>query len=74
MLINTKKYLQVVKDIKKQIKAAQQRAILNANAELIALYWNIGKSINKHKKQLPKPTWVFNQKSAIYGAICQHLQ
>ena len=33
MLINTKKYLQVVEDIKKQIKAAQQRAILNANLQ-----------------------------------------
>ena len=38
-----------MEDIKKQIKTAQQRAILNANTELIALYWNIGKSINKHK-------------------------
>jgi len=49
MLMNTKKYLQIVEDIKKQIKVAQQRVILNANAELIALYWNVGKSINEHK-------------------------
>ena len=35
--------------IKEQIRVAQQRVILNANSELIALYWNIGKSINKHK-------------------------
>jgi len=49
MLINTKEYLQAVEDIKNQIKFAQQRAILNANTELIALYWNIGKSINEHK-------------------------
>jgi predicted nuclease of restriction endonuclease-like (RecB) superfamily len=37
-----------VDDIKAQIKLAQQRAIFNANAELIMLYWNIGKIINEN--------------------------
>ena len=45
--MNTKEYLQIVDDIKERIKAAQQRVILNANAELITLYWNVGKIINE---------------------------
>ncbi|MDR1361163.1 MAG: DUF1016 N-terminal domain-containing protein [Rickettsiales bacterium] len=49
MLINTTDYLQIIRDIKTQIASARQRAVLNANSELIILYWNIGKTINKHK-------------------------
>ena len=43
-----KKYVAVVEDIKKQIRSAQHRAILNANKEMIILYWNIGKVINEN--------------------------
>jgi len=42
-------YLEIVGNIKAQIASAQQRVILNANKELVMLYWNIGKTINKHK-------------------------
>ena len=41
-------YLIVVESIKDQIRSAKHKAILNANKELIILYWNIGKLINEH--------------------------
>ena len=41
-------YVNVVEEIKKQIRSAQHRAILNANKEMLILYWNIGKIINEH--------------------------
>jgi predicted nuclease of restriction endonuclease-like (RecB) superfamily len=46
--MNTKEYLEIVNNIKTQITAARQRVILNANAELLTLYWNIGKIINEN--------------------------
>ena len=36
-----KSYVAVVEDIKEQIRSAQHRAILNANKEMLILYWNI---------------------------------
>ena len=38
----------VVENIKAQIRSAQHRAILNANKEMLILYWNIGKVINEN--------------------------
>ena len=38
----------MVEDIKEQIRSAQHRAILNANKEMLILYWNIGKVINEN--------------------------
>ena len=43
-----KSYVAVVEDIKEQIRNAQHRAILNANKEMLILYWNIGKIINEN--------------------------
>ena len=43
-----KSYVAVVEDIKEQIRSAQHRAILNANKEMLILYWNIGKIINEN--------------------------
>ena len=43
-----KEYVFVVENIKTQIRSAQHKAILNANKELILLYWNIGKVINEN--------------------------
>lgn len=37
--------------LKRQIRAAQQRAALAVNRELVQLYWNIGQSILLHKNQ-----------------------
>ena len=43
-----KSYIAVVEDTKEQIRSAQHRAILNANKEMIILYWNIGKVITEN--------------------------
>lgn len=49
-----KSYVNVVESIKKQIRSAQHKAILNANKEMLILYWNIGKVINENS------TWEVN--------------
>ena len=49
MLINNSEYLGIIDEVKKQIQTARHKAILGANKELICLYWNIGKIINKNK-------------------------
>ena len=41
-------YLSVVESIKEQIRCAKHKAILNANKEMLILYWNIGKVINEN--------------------------
>lgn len=46
MLLNSNEYIEIVKNIKEQIKKAQYKAALSANRELIILYWNIGNVIN----------------------------
>lgn len=38
----------MAEDIKEQIRSAQHKAILNANKEMLILYWNIGKVINEN--------------------------
>ena len=43
-----KSYVMVVESIKEQIRSAQHKAILNANKEMLILYWNIGKVINEN--------------------------
>ncbi len=45
-----KSYVNVVESIKEKIRSAQHRAILNANKEMLILYWNIGKLINEHSE------------------------
>ena len=49
MLINNSEYFNVLKSIKSQIKAAQYRAVVGANRELLTLYWNIGNVIIDNK-------------------------
>ncbi len=46
MLLNNNEYLSICSKIKSQIRAAQHRAMLGANRELIMLYRNIGNVIN----------------------------
>ena len=48
MLMNNAEYLEIIDEIRLKIRTAQHRAVLAANGELIALYWNIGTVINKH--------------------------
>jgi predicted nuclease of restriction endonuclease-like (RecB) superfamily len=40
-------YLKLLEDIKKRAREAQSRATQKVNHELVALYWTIGKSIDK---------------------------
>ena len=47
MLINNDEYVSAVNDIKLQIKRAQRKVMISANAELFLLYWRIGKIINE---------------------------
>ena len=49
MLINSNEYIELVNGIKQQIQAAQYRAALEVNTELVMLYHRIGSEINKHK-------------------------
>lgn len=46
--MNNNEYLALIDEIKVKIRNAQYRAVLAANSELVALYWNIGKMINQH--------------------------
>jgi len=45
MLINNNEYFDILENIKSQIHAAQYKAVLGANVEMLTLYWNIGKVI-----------------------------
>ena len=49
MMMNSKEYISVVDNIKKEIQVAQYRAAVHANQELLLLYHDIGCVINEHK-------------------------
>lgn len=49
MLINSTEYLETIEQIKTEIKAAQYKAAVSVNQELILLYHSIGEVINAHK-------------------------
>jgi len=43
-------YITTIEQIKNQIRVAQQKAVLNANKEMVLLYWNVGKVIDEHSE------------------------
>ncbi len=45
-------YKTLLIDIKQRIRQAQTKAILSANSELIAMYWDIGKMLEEKQKVL----------------------
>lgn len=49
MLINTSEYLETIEQIKTEIQAAQYKAAVSVNQEMILLYHSIGEVINSHK-------------------------
>ncbi len=49
MLMNSGDYLTTIEQIKQEIRAAQYRATLHVNADLLLLYHSIGLVINAHK-------------------------
>jgi hypothetical protein len=44
-------YAVLLKDIKDRIAQAQARAVLSANAELVRLYWDVGRMIDGRQRQ-----------------------
>lgn len=49
MLMNTAEYLSIIENIKSEIRAAQYRATIHANSDLLLLYYDIGTVINEYK-------------------------
>lgn len=49
MLMNSNEYLQTIETIKQEIRAAQYKATVRVNLELLMLYHSIGEVINEHK-------------------------
>ena len=49
MLMNSNEYLATIEQVKQEIKAAQYKAAVHVNTELIVLYHSIGCVINAHK-------------------------
>ena len=47
--MNTTEYLSIIENIKREINAAQYRAALHVNADMLLLYYDIGCVINEHK-------------------------
>jgi hypothetical protein len=43
-------YLSLLDEIKTRIRSAQVKATLAANAEMIALYWDIGRMIHQRQQ------------------------
>lgn len=46
MLMNTVEYLSIIENIKSEIRAAQYRAAVHANADMLLLYHDIGSAIH----------------------------
>jgi len=44
-------YSQLLSDIKGRVRNAQHRAVLSANAEMILMYWDIGRMIAAKKER-----------------------
>ena len=49
MLLNSNEYFATIEQVKQEIKAAQYKAAVHVNTELIMLYHSIGRVINAHK-------------------------
>ena len=47
--MNTPEYLSIIENIKREIRAAQYRAAVHVNADMLLLYHAIGCVINEHK-------------------------
>ncbi len=49
VLMNTAEYISIIENIKSEITAAQYRAAVHVNADMLLLYYDIGCVINEHK-------------------------
>ena len=50
--MNTSEYLSIIENIKSEIKAAQYRAAVHANVDMLLLYHDIGCVINEDRKSV----------------------
>lgn len=50
LVVNQKEYISTLADLKRQVLAAQLKASVSVNKELINLYWNIGKTLSEKQK------------------------
>lgn len=50
--LDSKEYAQFLKDLKHKVKSAQLKAAVKVNAELVSLYWEIGRSIHDKQESL----------------------
>lgn len=57
-------YAEILADLKSKIRAAQQRASVKVNSELLVLYWEIGKTILEQQERLGWGAKVIKQLSA----------
>ena len=44
-------YLQFIEEIKKEIQKQRLSVVMNANASMICLYWNIGRTILERQEE-----------------------
>jgi len=51
MTLDRTRYSGLLTDIKNRIRQAQTRAVLAVNAELVQLYWDVGRLIDERQKQ-----------------------
>jgi len=54
-------YIQLLSELKKKIRQAQQRAALSVNTEMLVLYWSIGNDISTKMKEAGWGAKIVNQ-------------
>jgi hypothetical protein len=50
MSLQTNKYQQILNELKEKIRQARFKATLTANAQLLFIYWEVGKTILAEQK------------------------
>ena len=53
MLMNTAEYISIIENIKSEITAAQYRAAVHANTDMLLLYHDIGLRSSGHSLEVP---------------------
>jgi hypothetical protein len=51
MSLQTNKYQQILNGLKEKIKQARFKAALTANAQLLAIYWEVGQTIIQQENE-----------------------
>ena len=72
--MNTSEYLSIIENIKSEIKAAQYRAAVHANVDMLLLYHDIGCVINEHKSWGNKFIDNLATDISVYGILKKRLK